>query len=89
MSFSPVVASSWLSKYKVVWPEDLSVGSRADRVHGAWLQVNEDSPGHILAARGLIVVDIDALQLQVWVAVVGARGVNAVLVRDDLPELKQ
>jgi hypothetical protein len=37
---------------------------------------------------GLIVVDIDALQLQVRVPVVSASGVDAVLVRDHLPELK-
>ena len=36
---------------------------------------------------GLIVVDVDALQLQVRVAVVGTGGVNAVLVGDHLPEL--
>ena len=35
----------------------------------------------------LVVVDIDALQLQVGVAAVGACGVDAVLVRYHLPEL--
>ena len=37
---------------------------------------------------GLIVVDIDALELQIRVAVVGAGRVDTVLVRDHLPELK-
>ena len=37
---------------------------------------------------GLIVVDIDALKLQIGVAVVGAGRVDTVLVRDHLPELK-
>lgn len=36
---------------------------------------------------GLIVVDADPVQLQVAVPVVGARGVDAVLVTDHLPEL--
>ena len=43
--------------------------------------------GHVAAARRLVVVDVDALELEVRVAVVRARGVDAVLVGDDLPEL--
>jgi len=35
----------------------------------------------------LVVVDVDALQLQVWVTVIGACRINTVLVRDHLPEL--
>ena len=50
----------------------------------AWLQVHEHRSRHVAAARGLVEVDVDALQLQVRVPVVGARGVDAVLVRDDL-----
>ena len=87
MSLGPVVSSARLSKHKVVWSEDLAVGSGPDAVHGAWLQVDKDCTGDVLAAGCLIVVNIDALQLEVGVAVVGAGGVNAVLVRDDLPEL--
>jgi hypothetical protein len=41
----------------------------------------------VLTAGGLVEVDVDALKLQVRVAMVGAGGVNAVLVGDDLPEL--
>ena len=88
MSLGPVISGSRLSKNKVVGSENLSIRSGSDRVHGARLQVDQHGPGHVLAARGLIVVDVDALQLKVGVAVVGAGGVDAVLVRDDLPELK-
>ena len=35
----------------------------------------------------LVVVHVDALELQIAVTVVGASGVDAVLVRDDFPEL--
>ena len=87
MSLCPIVAGARLAEDKVVWPEDLAKGSAPDTVHGARLQVNEDGPGYILAAAGLIVVDVDALELQVGGALVGAGGVDAVLVRDDLPEL--
>ena len=36
---------------------------------------------------GLIVVDVDPLQLEVRITVVRAGGVDSVLVGDDLPEL--
>ena len=87
MTLGPVVASSRLSKHEVVWSEDLSEGSRPHRVHGAGLQVHQHSSGHILAAAGLIVVDIDPLKLKVGGASIGASWVNAVLIRDNLPEL--
>ena len=44
-------------------------------------------PGDIFASGGLVVVDIDPLELEVTGAAVGAGGVDAVLVGDDLPEL--
>ena len=40
-----------------------------------------------LTAAGLVEVHVDALQLQVRVPVVGASGVHAMLITDDLPEL--
>ena len=41
-------------------------------VHGAGLQIHEDGAGHVAAASGLVVVNVDALQLEVRVTVVGA-----------------
>jgi hypothetical protein len=87
MSFSPVVSGSGLSEDEVVRPEDLTIGTGPDRVHGSGFEVDEDCPGDILSSGGFVVVDVDALQLQVGVTVVGAGGVDAVLVRDDFPEL--
>ena len=86
MSLGPVVAGTRLSEDKVVWAEDLTKWARAHRVHGAWLKINKYSTGYILASCGFIVVYIDPLQLEVRVSVVGAGGVDAVLVRDDFPE---
>ena len=88
MSLGPVVACSRLSKDKVVWPEYLAIWAAPDTVHGAWLQVDKNSPGDVLATRSLIVVDIDALKLEVGVSIVRPGGVDAVLVRDYLPELQ-
>ena len=89
MSLGPVVASSRLSKNKVIRSEDLSKGTGPHAVHGAGLQVDKNSPGDVLASAGLVVVHVDPLKLEVRVAMVGAGGVDAMLVRDDLPELKQ
>jgi hypothetical protein len=41
----------------------------------------------LILTRGLVVVDIDALQLQIRGATVVAQGVDSMLVGDDLPEL--
>ena len=88
MTLGPVVAGPRLSEHKVVRSEDLAEGAGPDAVHGAGLEVHEDGPGHVLAATGLVVVDVDPLKLEVRVAMVGASGVNTVLIGDDFPKLK-
>ena len=89
MSLSPVVTSTALSENKVIGSENLSERSGPHAVHGAGLQVDKDGAGHVLATAGLVVVHVDALQLEVAVAMVGAGGVDTVLVRDNLPELNR
>ena len=42
----------------------------------------------VILTGGLIVVDVDPLQLEVRITVVCAGGVNAVLIGDHLPELQ-
>jgi len=86
VSLGPVVSSSRLSENEVVGSVDLSERSRSDRVHGAGFQINKDGTGDIFSSGGLVVVDIDPLELEVRVSVVGSSWVNAMLVRDDLPE---
>ena len=88
MTLGPVVAGPRLSENEVIGSEDLTEGSRPHAVHGPWLQVHEDSPGHVLAAAGLVVVDIDPLQLKLGGAGVGTGGVDTVLIGDDFPELQ-
>ena len=89
MSLGPVVPGSGLAEHEVVRPEDLPEGAGPDGVHGAGLQVHQDGPGDVLPAAGLVVVHVDPLQLEVGVSMVGSGGVDAVLVRDDLPELRR
>ena len=84
VSLSPVVSCSGLSENEVVWPEDLSERSRSDGVHGSGFQVNKDGTGDIFSSSGLVVVDVDPLELEVRVSVVGSGGVDSMLVGDNL-----
>jgi len=86
VTLGPVVTGTTLAEHEVVRSEDLSEWSTSHRVHGAWLEVDEDGARHVLAAGGLVVVDVDSLQLQIAVAMVGSGWVDSVLVGDDLPE---
>merc|ERR550539_1554751 len=87
VTLGPVVAGPGLAEDEVVRPEESSVWSAADTVHGAGLQVHQHSPGHVLPPAGLVVVHVDPLQLEVRISTVAASGVDTVLITDDLPEL--
>ena len=84
VSLSPVVSCSGLSEHEVVWSENLSERSRSDGVHGSGFQVHKDSTGDVFSSSGLVVVDIDPLELEIRVSVVGSSGVDSMLVRDNL-----
>ena len=87
VTLGPVVTGTGLTEDEVVGAEELTEGAGADGVHGAGLEIHEDSARHITATGGLVVVNVDALELEIGVTVVGAGRVNAVLIGDDLPEL--
>ena len=80
VALGPVVSGARLAEDEVVWTEDLSEGSRSDGVHGSGLEIDKDGTGHIFSTSGLIVVDVDSLQLEVRVTVVGASWVDTVLI---------
>jgi hypothetical protein len=50
VALGPVVTSTALSEDKVVGAEDLAKRTGTHRVHGARLEIDEDSAGHILAS---------------------------------------
>ena len=87
VTFSPVVSGTGLSEDKVVGSEELTEGSSSDGVHGSWFKIHKDSSGDVSSSSSFVVVDIDSLELEIGVTVVGTCWVNSVLVRDDLPEL--
>ncbi|GET93853.1 beta tubulin [Leishmania tarentolae] len=88
VTLGPVVASAGLTKDEVVRAEQLAVRASANRVHSAGLEVHQHGARHIAASRRLIEVHVDALQLQIGVALVGTSRINAMLVGDHLPKLR-
>ena len=70
---------------QVVWSEKGAEGTRPDRVHGSGLQVDQNGTGHVLASGGLIVVNVDTLELEIRGALVRTVGLDAVLLGHDLP----
>ena len=87
VTLGPVVTGTSLSENEVVGSEELTERSGSDGVHGSGLEIHEDGSGNVSATSGLVVVDVDSLELEIGVTVVGTGGVNSVLVGDDLPEL--
>ena len=87
VTLGPVVTGASLAEDEVVGSEELTEGSSADGVHGAGFEIHKDGSGDITATGGFVEVNVDTLELEVGVSVVGAGWVNAVFVGDDLPEL--
>jgi len=86
MTLGPVVTGTGLSEDEVVWSEELTEWSSSDGVHGSWFEIHEDGSWDVSSTSGLVVVDVDSLELEIRVTVVGTGRVNSVLVGDDLPE---
>lgn len=67
--------------------------ARPDTVHGTRLQIDKDGTRHILALVTFIVVDVDALQLELHQVLISTSvftsGLDAMLVTDDFPELEE
>ena len=87
MTFGPVVAGTSLPEDEVVGAENLAVGSGANGVHGAGLEIHQNRAGDVAAAGGFVEVHVDALELEIGVSLVGSGGIDAVLITDDFPEL--
>ena len=87
VTLGPVVTGTSLTEDEVVWSEELTEWTGTDGVHGAWLKIHEDGSWDVATTGGFVEVDVDSLELEVRVTVVGTGGVDTVLVGDDFPEL--
>jgi hypothetical protein len=87
MTLSPVVTSTSLSENEVVGSEELTKRTSSNRVHGTRLKIHKNGSWDVSATSSFIVVNVDSLQLQIGVSVVGTSGIDSVLIRNDFPEL--
>jgi hypothetical protein len=86
VTFGPVVTGTGLTEDEVVWSEDLTEWTGSNGVHGTWLEIDEDGSWNVFTAGGFVVVDVDSLELEIGVAMVGSGWVDSVFVGDDFPE---
>ena len=86
VTLGPVVTGTSLSEDEVVWSEELTEWAGSDGIHGSWLKIHEDGSWDVSATSGFVVLDVDSLELEIGVTVVGTGWVNSVFVGDDFPE---
>jgi len=86
-SFGPVVTSATLAKDKIVRSEEGTKGSRAERVHGTRLEIDQDGAGDILIRPDFVIVDINSFKLEFVGSLVDTIPFNAMFVGHGLPEL--
>ena len=86
MTLGPVVTGTSLSEDEVVWSEELTEWSSSDGVHGSWFEIHEDCSWDVSTSGSFVIVDVDSLELEIRVTVIGTGWVNSVFVGDDLPE---
>jgi hypothetical protein len=85
-SLRPVVPRTTLAEDKVIGAEEGAQRTRADGVHGARLEINQDRARDVLVPAGFVVVHRDALELEIVVAIVDTIGADTVFVRNNFPE---
>ena len=87
VTLGPVVAGTGLTEDEVVGAEDLAVGTSTNGVHSTGFEIHEDGAGDVAAASSFVEVDVDALELEIGVALVSTSWIYAVFIRNDFPEL--
>jgi hypothetical protein len=65
VTLSPVVTGTRLSKYKVVWTEELAEWASTDGVHGTWLKIHKDGSWDVATTSSFIKVNVNSFELKV------------------------
>jgi len=60
MTFSPVVTSTSLSEYEVIWSEKLSEWSSSYGVHCTWFEIHKNSSWDKSTTSGFIIININS-----------------------------
>lgn len=88
MAFGPVVTCARLAKHKVVRSIQLTVETRSYWVHCAGLQIDQYRTWNIFTTARLVVIHIDALQLQLGIAIISASCIDWMLIGDYLRHIE-
>lgn len=83
----PVVTGATLAKDEVVRSEERTEGSRAERIHGTRLEVDQDGARDILIRGYFVIVDINSFKLKFVGPLVDTIRSDTMLVGHGLPEL--
>jgi len=86
VTLSPVVTGTRLAEDEVIGSEKLGKATRTNSVHGARLQIYKYGTGDILAATGLVEVDVNSIAKKIIGALEDTSGVNSMFVGDDFPK---
>merc|ERR1719389_1554383 len=87
VTLGPVVTGTSLTEDEVVGSEELTERSSSDGVHGSGFEIHEDGSWDVSTTGSFVVVDVDSLELEIRVTVIGTGRVNTVFIGDNLPEL--
>mmetsp|Transcript_52658 Transcript_52658/g.60242 ORF Transcript_52658/g.60242 Transcript_52658/m.60242 type:complete len:429 (-) Transcript_52658:3488-4774(-) len=87
VTLSPVISSTSLSENEVIGSEETTERSSTDGIHGSGFQVHQDGSGDISSTSSFVVENVDSLQLQIGVTMVGASGIDTMFIRNNFPEL--
>merc|ERR1719183_1487676 len=87
MPLCPIVPGARLPEHKVIWTKELSKWPCAHRVHCTGLKIHKYCAWHIPPSGRFVEVDIDTLELQVRISMIGASWVDSVLIGDHFPKL--
>ena len=63
-SFGLVVTGTALAKDEIVWSEKGTEGSRAERVHGTGLEINQDGTRDVFVRPDFVIVDVNSFKLK-------------------------
>lgn len=69
-----------MPKEEVAWTEELAKESRSDGDHGPGADVRDDDHEKVISFSGLMVAEVNSLNLEIRVAVGGSGGVDSELV---------
>ena len=86
MTFSPVVTSTSLSEYEVIWSEKLTEWSSSNWVHCSWFEIHKNGSWDESTTGGFVIININSFKLKIRITMICTGWVDTVFIRNDFPE---